>query len=893
MSEMEWLHRISSFFLNLFRQKRLDSELDGDVDGYLGMLIEEKLAGGLNATEAHRQAMLEMGGVTQVKELTRDARAGSFLVSFLQDLRYALRLLRKKRSFTIFAVLSLSVGIGVNTAIFSVLHAVLLEPLPYEDPQRLAIVWSVFPGEGLSRSPASGPELDEIRKRSRLFQEFGGIWVGSGALIGDGEPEQIKLGQVTANFFSVLRAKAAMGRTFFADEEGGRAPVVILSDGLWRRRYAADPRIIGKTIRTPEATLTVVGVMPRHFELIFPADASVPADIQAWIPFPFPIEKNPRDLGFIRVIGRLRPNVQLPQAQAELEGIARDLRTQFHEFSDQQLSLRAVPMHADAVKELRAPLLALFAGVLLVLLIACANVANLLLALSSDRTREMTMRSALGATRSRIIRQLLTESIVLAVLGGAAGIGLAALLLALLPMLWPAVVPRLNAANLNGATLSFTVGLSVLTGIIFGVAPALGASKVRLLESLKEAGKNFAAGRQKLRRMLVLAEVSIAFVLLTGAGLMLRTLTHLLRVDPGFHSQNVITFAVSLPERRYPDDVKRIEFLRRLEKDLSALPGVQAVGSISHLPFDDFPNWYSYYFPEGAPKETQNTVMADHRSVSPSLFRTLDIPLISGRFLTENDDAKHPRVVIVDDLLAKRTWPGQNPIGKKLNVEVIENGEFKPQWAEVVGVVQHVRYHSLMRQVRPQVYLPYMQSPRPQLQMSFALRVASAAESMDNSIRHVVANIDKDLPVSKLRTLDVLVAIGGTRTRFTTFLSGFLALIAILLASIGIYGVTSYSVAQATNEIGVRMALGAQRRDILRMVLSQSMLFVIAGVIVGALCSALLAPWLSALLFQVRPLDALTFTLVMMLLLGIGLLACLLPATRASRMDPMAALRYE
>jgi predicted permease len=891
---MEWLQRISSFFSNLFRQKRLDHELDGDVDSYLDMLIEEKLAAGLNASEARRQAMLEMGGVTQVKEVTRDARAGSLLISFFQDLRYALRMLRKKRSFTIFAVLSLCVGIGVNTAIFSVLHAALLEPLPYESPKQLAIVWSVFAGEGLSRSPASGPELDELRKRSRLFQEFGGIWVGSGALIGDGEPEQIKLGQVTGNFFTVLGAKPALGRTFFPDEEGGRrVPVVVLSDGLWRRRYAADPHIVGKPIRTAAGTLTVVGVMPRDFELLFPAEANVPTDIQAWIPFPFPIEKSPRDLGFIRVIGRLRPNVRISQAQSELEGIARDLRAQFHEYSDQQLGLRAVPMQADAVKEVRTPLLALFAGVMLVLLIACANVANLLLALSSERTREMTMRCALGATRSRIIRQLLTESILLAALGGAAGITLAALLLKALSMLWPDVVPRLNAANLNAPTLLFTAGLSLFTGIVFGLTPALGTSKVRLLESLKEAGKNFAPGRQKLRRLLVLAEVSVAFILLTGAGLMLRTLTHLLRVDPGFRSQNVISFAISLPGRRYPDDVKRIEFLRRLEKELSALPGVQSAGSISHLPFDDFPNWYSYYFPEGTPKEQQNTVMADHRSVSPNVFRTLEVPLIAGRFFAETDDAHHPRVVIVDDLLAEKTWPGQSAVGKKLNVETIQNGEFKQEWAEVVGVVQHVRYHSLMRQVRPQVYLPYMQSPRPQLQMSFALRVTEAPDSLPDGIRHVVADLDKDLPVSKIRSLDTLVATGGARTRFTTLLSGFLALIAMFLASIGIYGVTSYSVAQATNEIGVRMALGAQRRDILQMVLSQSMLFVLAGVVVGALCSAVLAPWLTTLLFQVKPLDALTFTLVMMVLLGIGLLACLVPATRASRMDPMAALRYE
>ena len=649
---MTRLRHISSFFSNLFRQEQLDRDLDGDVDGYVEMLVEEKVAAGQSRDEARRQALIEAGGVTQVKELTRDARAGAFLVSFLQDLHYGARMLRKKRAFTTFALLSLAVGIGVNTAIFSVLHAVLLEPLPYKEPQQLAIVWSAFRNAGLSRAPASGPELDELRKRSRLFESFGGIWVGSSALIGEGEPEQIKLGQVTANFFSVLGVKAALGRTFLPDEEGNSTPVIVLSDRLWRGRYAADANIVGKSIRTAGATFTVAGVMPRDFELIFPADASVPTDIQAWIPFPFPIEKNPRDLGFIRVISRLQPHVHITQAQSELDAIARDLRAQFHEFSDQQLGLQAVGMHADAVKEVRAPLLALSTAVMLVLLIACANVANLLLALTNERAREMTMRCALGASRSRIVRQLLTESLVLAVLGAAVGLGFAALILQIIPRLWPNVVPRLHAASLNTPTLLFTMSVCVIAGMMFGLAPAVGASRVRLLESLKEAGKAIVPGRQRLRRLFVLSEVTLAFVLLTGAGLMLRTFLRLLRVDPGFRPQNVLTLAVTLPRTRYPDDGKRVEFLRRLEQDLSALPGVQAVGSISHLPFDDFPNWYSYYFPEGTPKDRQNTEMADHRSVSPTVFSTLDVPLLAGRFFTETDDAKHPRVVIVDDLLA-------------------------------------------------------------------------------------------------------------------------------------------------------------------------------------------------------------------------------------------------
>jgi putative ABC transport system permease protein len=483
--------------------------------------------------------------------------------------------------------------------------------------------------------------------------------------------------------------------------------------------------------------------------------------------------------------------------------------------------------------------------------------------------------------------------VLLAGLGGAAGLVLAHLLLKALPRLWPGVVPRLGAAAINDATLLFTGGLCILTGLTFGLAPALAASKVNLVESLKEAGKNFFPGRQNSRRFLVLTEVTLAFVLLTGAGLMLRTFVHLLQVDPGFKSQNVLSFAISLPLNRYPDDLKRIEFLRQLESDLAALPGVQAVGSVSHLPFDDFPNWYSYYFPEGTAKGQQNTQMADHRSISPSLFGALEVPLLTGRFFTETDDTRHPRVVIVDELLAERTWPGQNPVGKKLNVEVIENGNFKPDWAQVVGVVKHVSYHSLMRQLRPQVYLPYMQSPRPQLQMSFVLRTAGHPESLVNPVRHAVAHLDKDLAVSKLRPLDTFVATARIRTRFTTLLSGLFAAIAVLLASIGIYGVTSCSVRQSTNEIGVRMALGAQRADILRMILTQSMVFIALGAGLGIVCSVALAPLLSSLLFQVKPVDVLTFTLVMIVLLGVGLLACLLPATRASRMDPMAALRYE
>lgn len=814
--------------------------------------------------------------------------------TLLQDLRYALRLLLKERRFTIFTLLTLAIGIGVITATFSVVNAVLLRPLPYEKPDEIVIVWAALKSAGVSKAPASGPAFVELQKRSSLFQDFGGIWVGTSSLTGDSEPEQIKIGHVSANFFSVLGAAPALGRTFVAQEQGaGTAPVIMLSDGVWRRRYGSDPNIIGRSIQMEGTSYTVVGVMPRSFQIIFPSEGTIPSDIQAWIPFPYNIAERPRAVAFIRIVGRLKQGVTIQQAQAQLDDIGTQLRSEFKEFAGQDLYLQALPLKQDAVKDARPALLALFAAAGLVLLIAGVNVASLLLTRANDRTREITMRTSLGASRSRIVRQLLTESLLLALLGGVAGVAFAWVLLNWLLSVWPDAAPRINTAQLDPVSFAFAFALSLLAGVVFGLAPAFSLSKVNLADSLKESARTKGSRRRIFRKVLVLCEVTLACVLLIGAGLMLRTFVKVLQVDPGFNPAQVLTFKITLPNVRYPKDETRVNLIRQLENDLSALPGVQSVGAISHIPFDDFPNWQAAYWAEGTPEDKQGTMLADHRSISSTFFRSLSIPLVAGREFNEHDDSQHPPVTIIDEALAQKVWPNADPLGQKLSVTTSVNGAFKRDWAQVVGVVKHIKYATLVDEGRPQVYLTYLQSPPPRFQVVYTMRIAGTAESLVGPIRQAVAKLDKDLPISKVQMLDQYVAQARVKTRLTTLLSSMLAATALILACIGIYGVTSYSVTQRTSEIGVRMAMGAEPRQIIRLFLRENLIFVIAGILVGVALSFGLAPLLSSLLFEIKPIDLPTFAAVSTLLFVVALLGCYFPARRASNMNPTVALRNE
>jgi putative ABC transport system permease protein len=860
----------------------MESEMDAEMRFHMEKYAEELMRGGVPREEAMRRAKLEFGGAERAKEECRESLGVHFVETLTQDIRYGFRLLSRSPLFALAAILTLGIGIGANTAIFTVVHAVMLRPLPYPNSERLAIIWSGLGNE--HRAPASEYELAQIRQRSRLFDQIGGIWVRNSNVPGEGEPEQVKLGVVTENFLPLLCSKPALGRMFTADDAKESAPqTLIISYGLWQRRFGGDRGVIGRALRVGDGTITVVGVLPQDFRLIFPDDSSVPANVDLFAPLGVD-SAQPGGPSYLRTIGRLREGANFVQAQSEADGIAAQLRRTVPALDAEQFSLRVAPLQEDDVRNVRRTLVLLFGGVVFVLLIACANVANLLLARSSYRMRETTIRAAIGASRSRIIRQLLTESMVLGISGGIAAIGVGWLALKGLLALRPESLLRLGSIRLNAAVFAYTLAVSILAGIIFGLAPALTASRVDLLEELKGRGRIAGGGGRIPRGILISAEVALGFVLLIGTGLLVRTFRALLHVNPGFQPANVLTFTTS------PGDYN---FVHQLQQKLLMIPGVQSASLVSHLPLDDsYPNWYDAFYPEGAPPEQQSSALADSRSILPGYFRTIGATLIEGRDFTDADDAANQHVAIVDDALAKQTWPGKDPLGRKLNISDSPKGpyQFERDWVVVVGVVAHVQYHSLTTMVRPQIYVPFQLAPRP---VSFVLRANTPLANLATPIREQVGKLNKNAPVARMSALSEMVNQARAQNRFVAFLAGALAVIALALACIGIAGVTSYSIAQRTNEIGIRMALGATPKKILGMIFSDNVGPIIAGLLAGLALSFALTPLLQTLLFGVTPGDPMTFGLVCVLLLLVGILACYIPARRGMHVDPMVALRYE
>jgi predicted permease len=817
-----------------------------------------------------------------------------------QDIRYGARMLVKNPGFTIVAVLTLALGIGANTAIFSVVHAVLLRPLPYEDPGRLAVIWNDYGTEGQSLPAVSPPDyLDytQIAQQNASFAAaFGGRFaVRYSPAASDEPPRQEDVASVTADFFSILGVQPALGRNFRPDEAVVKGPpVVILTDAIWRREFAADPGIIGRSIQMNGTPFTVVGVLPRGFHLLLPREALVLKDSGIWLPMQLDYASFPRNLTFLTIFARLKDGKTFAQLQNEMDGVADRLRRENAVHQSSGLRIRVVPFQQDVVKSVSSSLWVLLGAVGFVLLIACANLANLLLARAAAREKEIAIRAAMGASRMRLARQVLTESLLLALLGGAGGILLASQGLSLLAALHPANLPRLGEIRLDGTVLAFTLTACMLTSLLFGIAPALQAARTELNETLKETGRTTGSvGRRSFSRLLVISEIALSLMLLVGAGLLVRSFSRLLDVRPGFDAQNVLTATTSIPFKSYPQYSDQARFYRTLEEKIAAHPGVESVGAITQLPFTGSGPQMPFAY-DAATSEKWESLSADWRSVTPNYFKTMGIRLLSGRDFTDLDDSEHPFVVIVDEMLAKRAWPGQNAVGKKLEIEVASSAQSRTTehvWTEVVGVTEHTRSHDLTRDVREQVYMAEAQQPFGI--MTLTIRSRGNFADLEKAVIADVRSLEKDAPISDIRPMTAYVTDARAGMEFSLVLLSVFAAVALVLASIGLYGVIAYSVAQRTHEIGIRAALGATRRDIFGLVIRQGAMMAIAGIGLGFAGALLLQSVLSTLVYGVRATDAATYAVVGGLLGIISLAACYIPARRAMSVNPLVALRHE
>jgi putative ABC transport system permease protein len=799
-------------------------------------------------------------------------------------------MLLKKPGFTVVAILALALGIGANTAIFSVVNAVLLRPLPFADPQQLVIVWMDNRQQGVKEDIHSYPNFVDYRDQNKVFENLTAYRNTSLNLTGMGEPERVLGASATASFFEVMRVVPAIGRAFTVEEDQpGHDNVMILSYGLWQRRFGGDKNIIGKSVQMSGATRTVIGVMPPDFS--FPSK-----DTEFWTPLAPPNQvKDQRQAFWLNVIGRLKPNVTLEQARAEMETIAKRLEQQYPD-ANSNFGTNLVPLREQTVGPVRPALLVLLGAVAFVLLIACANVANLLLGRAAAREREFAIRMAMGAGRRRIVRQLLVESLLLAFFGAALGVMLAMWGLDALKLMMPADMPRIDQIGVDARVLSFTILISFLTALLFGLAPALQASHPDLNETLKDGGgKGGSKGvrSRQMRRLLVVSEVALALVLLVGAGLLLKSFSRLRDFNLGFRPEGVLTAKIQLPGLKYREESQRRMFTRQLLERLSSTPGVESAGMITSVFLSKTPN-STYFSIEGRPSFLPGQrVEVPLDSISPNYFQVMGTPIIKGRAFNDQDTENAPRAVIINETMARRFWPGEDPIGKRIKYGDADAPEDESPWRTIVGVVADTRRTGFESEVRSETFLPMAQEPPGRL--TLVVRAAGNADpsGLAATLRGAVQAIDPDQPVYDIKTMTQWVSETIAQRRLNMILLGTFALLALLLAAVGIYGVMSYSVTQRTHEIGIRMALGAQRRDVLKMIIGQGMGLTLIGIGVGLIGALALTRLMSSLLFEVSAFDPLTFFGVSALLTFIALLACFIPARRAMKVDPMIALRYE
>jgi predicted permease len=883
---MAMLNKLRLRLRALFFKSKLEEELDEEMRFHLEREIDENIARGMSPEEARYAALRSFGGVERVKEESRDERGIRLIDEVWQDLRYGARMLVKQPGFTLIAVLTLALGIGANTAIFSVVNAVLLRPLSYADDERLVMIWGKFPAAGIKRASVSVPEFIDYRDRTHSFAQVGVYGGADFTLTGRGAAERFNGALVSANLLSLLGVNPTLGRHFLAEEnQPDRSHVVILSYGLWQRRFGGDSQLIGQEITLDGLNYMVVGVMPPGFQ--FPW-----AETEIWRPLDITAARlNERYSRWLSSVARLKPGVTMAQAQAEMDALARSMHQEYPKFYGERSDwgINLIPLRNELVGDVHDALPILLAVVGCVLLIACANVANLLLSRATARHKEMAVRAALGAGRRRLIQQLLTESILLAAAGGSLGMLLALWSNVHLIKLGPQELSSGGPVGIDGRVLLFTLLVSLLTAVLFGLAPAWQAAKLNLNDALKEGGRNASAGRGRLRNLLVIGEIAMALTLLVGAGLVLKSFYRLLRVDPGFDPANVLTMRLALSSIEYPEGHQQRAFYEKVLSQIESLPGVQAAGAVHNLPMSGSGNTRNFSI-EGLPEIPLNV---DFYQASPNYFSAMGMRVASGRFFSRDDREDQPRVAIVNETLARRFFPNQNPLGKRIKMGAAI-GPF--QWLSIVGVVRDVKQNGLDEETKPALYVHYLQPPLPGWKfqsMFLVVRTQSDSLSLLPALRNTLQALDKNQPVYRVVTMEQLLARSMAARKFSLLLLTLFAALALALSVIGLYSVLAYAVTQRMHEIGIRMALGAQRNEVLKLMVKQGMALALIGIAVGLSASFALTRLMKSLLFGVEPTDPLTFSVVASLLTLVALLACWIPARRATKVDPLLALRRQ
>ena len=875
----------------LLKRRQLDRDLEEELAHHLAMRERKYQADGLATSDVHSAARRRFGNATLLKEACREMWTFNSFERFWQDVRYGLRMLRKNPGFTAVAILTLALGIGANTAIFSVVNGVLLNPLPYPEPDKLASIYSR--NDIFGQSSVSYPNFLDWQRENRAFTAIAAFRNDDFSLTGSGQAARVPVRMISADYFSILGVQPALGRFFQAQEDRlGAPPLAILTEGFWKRRFGSDPNIIGTSVLLNGAAYNIIGVAPSNFAFFGQPDLYVP--IGQWSEPQF--RERQISMGMY-VAGRMKPGITTAQVRADLDRVARNLAAAYPD-ADAGTGIALVPLKEDMVGFVQRDLMILLGAVAFVLLICCVNVANLLLARTTGRARELSIRLALGASKGRVIRQLLTESVLLGIMGGAIGLAVAAWGTKAALAALPNALPRMESIHVDARVLIFTFAASILAGVIFGLAPAFLTMRPELHETLKEGGRGLTGGRHRTQNVFVIAEISLALVLLIGAGLLIRSLSNLWNVNPGFTSKNLLSFRVALSPNVKTDPAKIRNLFAELTGRVGEVPGVRSAASmIGSLPLSgsdsEIPFWLST---EPKPASENQMRAALIYAISPDYFRAMDIPLLHGRELGPQDNETAPLTVIIDENMARELFPGQEPVGKHLNLDFIGP-------AEIVGVAGHVKHWGLdtdsTAKIHFEMYFSYRQVPDQFASLLagnssyMVVRTVTPPGGLVEDIRRAVTSVDSQQVMYGISTMDEVISDSLAQRRFLVAMLGGFAGLALLLATIGIYGVISYLVAQRSHEIGLRMALGAQRRDVLQLVLSHGGKLALAGIACGLLASIGLTRLMKNFLYGVRATDPLTFTGVAILLMFVALLACYLPARRAMQVDPMVALRHE